>query len=650
MSPDEAGLIPRSVLFSNPVREMVTLSRDGTRLAFLAPVDEVMNVWVAPVDNIDRARPVTADTHRGIRFYLCSYDPDYILYVQDTDGDENWHVYAVDLNSLETRDLTPFDRVNAQIEGLSPGSPREVLVGLNDRQPQLHDIHRVNIRTGASSCVQINDIGAAGFVVDIDLQVRLAMVATSDGGMDVLKKTDSGQWDQCMTVGSEDDITTYPIGFDSTGAVLYMVDSRGRDTSALVEVDVATMNLRVLASDGRADVNDITFHPTSRRPQAVSFEYQRAEWRVLDETISKDIEDIRRNDGGDFSVVSRSIDDLRWILRYTSDTGPAKFYLYDRARSDFRFLFSSRPELESYQLAPMRSGVIRSRDELDLVVYYTLPVGYSDSDPLPTVLLVHGGPWGRDSWGCHPHHQLLANRGYAVVAVNFRGSTGFGKAFVNAGDREWGGKMHDDLIDTVEWAVAEGIADPDRIAVMGGSYGGYATLVGLTFTPEVFACGVDVVGPSNLITMLETIPAYWEPMAAMERMRIGDRTNEKGRAFLRERSPLTHVERISRPLLIAQGANDPRVKQAESDQIVDAMTASAIPVTYVIYPDEGHGFVRPENNLSFMAVAEAFLAKCLGGRFEPIGEDFAGSSIQVVTGADGVPGLESALSSHENRP
>ena len=236
-----------------------------------------------------------------------------------------------------------------------------------------------------------------------------------------------------------------------------------------------------------------------------------------------------------------------------------------------------------------------------------------------------------------------------VISVNFRGSTGFGKAFVNAGDREWGRRMHDDLIDAVEWAVAEGIADSERIAIMGGSYGGYATLVGLTFTPEVFACGVDIVGPSNLITMLDTIPPYWEPEAAMERVRIGDKTTEEGRAFLRERSPLTHVERISRPLLIGQGVNDPRVKQSESDQIVDAMTASAIPVTYVLYPDEGHGFVRPENNLSFMAVAEAFLAKCLGGRFEPIGEDFAGSSIDVVTGASEVPGLESALSSQSTK-
>ena len=294
----------------------------------------------------------------------------------------------------------------------------------------------------------------------------------------------------------------------------------------------------------------------------------------------------------------------------------------------------------------MHAAVIEARDGLDLIVYYTLPVGSANetpdrpAEPLPAVLLVHGGPWGRDGWGYSSIHQLLANRGYAVVSVNFRGSTGLGKRFVNAGDREWAGAMHDDLIDAVEWAVDEGIADRDRVAIMGGSYGGYATLVGLTFTPEVFACGVDIVGPSNLNTLLDTVPPYWTPMLNMFRTRVGDNSTEEGERFLWERSPLSRVDHIVRPLLIAQGANDPRVKQSESDQIVDAMRERGIPVTYLLYPDEGHGFARPENNLSFMAVAEAFLARCLGGRYEPIGDDFEGSSVQVDRRrSDEVPGL-----------
>jgi dipeptidyl aminopeptidase/acylaminoacyl peptidase len=287
---------------------------------------------------------------------------------------------------------------------------------------------------------------------------------------------------------------------------------------------------------------------------------------------------------------------------------------------------------------------------MNLVSYYSLPVD-SDGDgdaipdePLPTVLFVHGGPWGRDRWGYDPWHQWLANRGYAVLSVNFRASTGFGKAFINAGNLEWGTRMHDDLIDAVEWAIEAGIADPERMAIMGGSYGGYATLAGLTFTPERFACGVDIVGPSNLVTLLETIPPYWEPRIELFTTRMGDFRTEEGRAFLAERSPLTHAERIVRPLLIGQGANDPRVKQAESDQIVQAMKAKGIPVTYVLYPDEGHGFARPENRLSFNAIVDAFLSRCLGGRFEPIGDDLKGSTVTVPIGADALPGLAESLS------
>jgi dipeptidyl aminopeptidase/acylaminoacyl peptidase len=297
----------------------------------------------------------------------------------------------------------------------------------------------------------------------------------------------------------------------------------------------------------------------------------------------------------------------------------------------------------------MRSVVIKSRDGLDLVAYTSLPPGSDrDSDgiperPVPMVLMPHGGPWGRDFWGYNPWHQWLANRGYAVLCVNFRSSTGFGKAFTNAGDHEWGGKIIEDQADTVQWAIEAGIADPQRVAVMGGSFGGYSTLAGLTFMPELFACGVDLVGPSNLITLLESVPPYWKPMLELFTTRVGDFRTEEGRALLKKHSPLTYADRICRPLLIGQGANDPRVKQAESDQIVAAMQAKGIPVTYVLYPDEGHGFARPENNLSFNAIAEAFLARCLGGRYEPIGADFANSSLQVLTGADQVSGLPEAL-------
>ena len=641
----EPDLIPRRTLFGNPERTDVRISHDGTRISYLAPVDGVLNVWVAPVDDIQDARPVTQDTDRGIRLYFWTYNPGYIMYVQDKKGDENWHVYATDVESGETRDLTPYDGVHAMPEPPSDKFPDEVVIGINDREPQHHDLYRVNILTGESRLIVKNDIGAAGFVIDRDLKPRLAHVVPPQGGSQVFSLADSGEWELSMTIGPEDDLTTFPLYFDAEGRTLYMFDSRNRDTSALVAVDTETGAAREMAVDSSADVAGVMIHPVTHHPQAVAFEYERVEWKILDESIAADIERITDDRKGQFSVTSSSMDESKWIIEYERDNGPRTYYLYTRDTGDLEYLLSDRPDLEGFELAPMHSAIVGSRDGLDLVVYYTLPVDSIGAtvdrpiEPLPTVLNVHGGPWGRDSWGYDAEHQLLANRGYAVISVNFRGSTGFGKRFVNAGNMEWAGAMHDDLIDVVDWAVEQGIADGDRIAIMGGSYGGYATLVGLTFTPEVFACGVDIVGPSNLNTLLESVPPYWEPMIAMFRTRVGDNSTEDGRRFLAERSPLSHVDSIVRPLLIAQGANDPRVKQAESDQIVDAMKERGIPVTYVLYPDEGHGFARPENNLSFTAVAEAFLARCLGGRYEPIGDDFQDSSIEVLAGESDVAGL-----------
>jgi dipeptidyl aminopeptidase/acylaminoacyl peptidase len=352
-------------------------------------------------------------------------------------------------------------------------------------------------------------------------------------------------------------------------------------------------------------------------------------------------------------VTDRTTDDRTWVAAYIQDDGPVEYYLWDRDQQKGTFLFTNRPELEGLPLSPMMPVIIESRDGLDLVSYLTLPYGTRVDGkgfpvyPLPMVLLVHGGPWARDSWGYDAQHQLLANRGYAVLSVNFRGSTGFGKDFINAANKEWGRKMHDDLIDAVNWAVDRGVAQKEKVAIMGGSYGVYATLAGLTFTPEVFACGVDIVGPSNLVTLLNSIPPYWERSIEMFATRVGDHRTEEGRELLESRSPLNYVEKIEDPLLIAQGANDPRVKQSEADQIVEAMQKKNIPVTYVLYPDEGHGFARPENRISFMAVTEAFLAENLGGRYEEIGDAFVNASITVPTGADDVPGLEENLGAQE---
>ncbi|MCU0502135.1 MAG: S9 family peptidase [Anaerolineae bacterium] len=647
MASNDTPLIPRTVLFGNPDRASVQLSPDGNQIAYLAPRAGVLNVWVAPRDALAAARPVTDDAGRGIRFYGWAYTNTHILYIQDKNGDENWRLYVVDLQGGGVKDLTPFEGVQARLQELSPHFPHEVLVTINNRNVQLHDLYRLDIRSGALTLVRQND-GFMGFLTDDAFRLRGALRMTPDGGLEMYQPA-GDDWSLWETIPAEDSLTTGAAGFDKSGEVLFMRDSRDRDTAALLARNLATGATTLVAEDPQVDVGDIVRHPTERHVQAVSFVYTRKRWQILDPAIAPDLAYLRTVADGEAEIVSRTLDDRFWIVLYLVDDGPARFYLYDRTAHAARFLFTNRQDLEGQPLAKMHAVTLPARDGLTLIAYYTLPLG-ADSDgdgfpdrPVPLVLFPHGGPWGRDTWGYNPWHQWLANRGYAALCVNFRSSTGFGKGFINAGNFEWGGKIMDDQIDAVRWAVAQQIADPGRVGVMGGSFGGYSTLGGLTFNPEVFACGVDLVGPSNLVTLLESVPPYWRPMFEMFATRVGDPRTEAGRALLKKHSPLTHVARICRPLLIGQGANDPRVKQAESDQIVQAMQAKGIPVTYVLYPDEGHGFARPENNLSFTAIAEAFLARCLSGRYQPIGDDFQRSSLTVPAGADNVPGLPEAL-------
>jgi dipeptidyl aminopeptidase/acylaminoacyl peptidase len=645
---DETTLIPRQTLFGNPQRASVQISHDGQHLSYLAPVEGVLNVWVGPVGDPAAAKPITQDKGRGVRIYFWAFDGRHVLYLQDKEGDENWRVYSVDIASREVRDLTPLDKVQARIQGVSHRQPNEILVALNDRDPQLHDIYRVDLTTGQRQLVLENE-GYMGFDTDEDYQVRFAERTTPEGGREILQRSADGAWKPFIQLAPEDALSTHTAGFDKTGRVLRLIDSRGRNTSALTEIQLDSGKQTVIAEDPRADISGALAHPTEFTLEAVSFTYEREQWTVLDPKVEPDFAALRAVADGDFEVTSRTLDDTKWIVAYVLDNGPVKYYVYERPARKARFLFTNRPELEKLKLAHMHPVVIKSRDGLNLVSYLSLPPE-ADPDsygrpasPLPLVLNVHGGPWARDTWGYDPYHQWLTNRGYAVLSVNFRGSTGLGKEFINAGDHEWAAKMQDDLVDAAQWAIKERIADPQKVAVMGGSYGGYATLVGLTFTPDLFACGVDIVGPSSLLTLLESIPPYWKPILDLFAARVGDPRTEEGRKLLLERSPITRVDQIRRPLLIGQGANDPRVKQAESDRIVAAMQEKKIPVTYVLFSDEGHGFARPENNMAFNAVTEAFLARQLGGRFEPIGKDFEGSTIQVPAGADQVPGVAEAL-------
>lgn len=659
-------MIDRELFFGNPDKAGVTLSPDGKHVSYLAPLDGFLNVYVAPADDPAAATAVTADKKRGIRRYFWSYSSQHIIYLQDDGGDENWAVHIVDVSSKEDRNLTPIGEIigpdgqpillpsgkkmrpTATIQEVSHKHPGEILIGLNNRDPQFHDLYRLNLQSGEMKLIQQND-RFSSYLTDDDYNVRFAMQMTPDGGSEYLQLSGKGEWQPFMQIPMEDMMTTAPFGFDKSNQVLYLIDSRNRNTAALATLDLATGESEILYEDSRADIQNLMVHPVEKNIEAAAVEFTRTEWKIIDPAIQADIDYLKSVSPGDWSVSDRTLDDKFWIVSYLVDDGPVRYYLYDRAAKQARFLFTNRSKLEGLQLAKMHPVVITSRDGLDLVSYLTLPAA-SDPDhdgrpksALPMVLYVHGGPWGRDSWGLNSTHQWLANRGYAVLSVNFRASTGFGKNFINAGNLEWAGKMHDDLIDAVNWAVKEGIAKKDKIAIMGGSYGGYSTLVGLTFTPEVFSCGVDIVGPSNLRTLLETIPPYWKPQLEMFATRVGDPRTEEGKALLEARSPLNRVGEIAKPLLIGQGANDPRVKQSEADQIVKAMQEKKIPVTYVLYADEGHGFARPENRLSFYAITEIFLSRFLGGEYQPIGDDFTNSSLSVPVGATEIPTLAAAL-------
>ncbi len=648
----ETPLIPRRVFFGNPEKARARISPDGARLAYLAPVDDVLNVWVGKVDDLAAAKPITQDTHRGIRTFYWAYTSRHILYVQDNDGDENFHLYAVDLDSGDIRDLTPFDDIAARVEGVSEKFPEEILVGVNDRDNhQLHDIYRINIATGERKLLQLNP-GFAGFMADDDYHIRFAVTFTPDAGQLYLTP-DGEKWKEFLKIGSVDAMTTNALGFDASGEKLYFLDSRNRDTAALKLLDIKTGDEELLAENAKADISGAMTHPTKKHVQAVTYTYDRRKWIVLDDSIQADLDYLKTVADGEIQITSRTLDDQTWTVAYIMDDGPVRFYLYDRPKKEAAFLFTSNPELENLPLVKMHSEIIPSRDGLELVSYLSLPAG-SDAktpgrpdQPLPLVLLVHGGPWARDSWGYNSQHQLLANRGYAVLSVNYRGSTGLGKEFINAANREWAAKMHNDLVDAVDWAVEQGVAQREKVAIMGGSYGGYATLVGLTFTPDLFTCGVDIVGPSNLVTLLQNPPPYWMPFMPVMKLRVGDYSTEEGREFLRSRSPLFFVDKINQPLLIGQGAKDPRVKQAEADQIVAAMNEKKIPVTYMLFQEEGHGFARPENRFAFYAVTEAFLAQHLGGRYEPIGDAFSGAVFTIPSGQNGAPGLEAALQAKE---
>ncbi len=642
-------LIPRTILFGGDQRANVSESPDGQWLTWFAPLNGVRNVWIAPIGDLAQARPITRATTRPIAVYGWTADSTTVLYVADEAGAENFSLYGVDLATGTTRNYTPFKGAQVGKVDFSRTLRDRALIRLNKRTSAWRDIYELNFGTGELKLARQND-GFIDFVADDALKLRLAIRGRADGVRDYLRITD-GVVDQTPmeSVGYEDVATTTPIGFDRTGRVLYWLDSRARDRAALEAQDFSTGKTTVLAEAAHGAIETPTTDPATGRVDGYVVNDLRRRWVALDPKLKPDFAFLQDHLHGPFVIAPRDDDDDRWILTEDPVAGPQVAWRYDRTARRLTRLFSLSPALDHTPLAEMHAVEIRSRDGLRLVSYLTLPIdsasggGVRPPHPLPLVLWVHGGPAERDNYRFDPIHQWLANRGYAVLSVNFRGSTGFGKAFLNAGDFEWGARMQDDLDDAVDWAVKAGIADPHKVAIMGGSYGGYAVLAGLAFTPDRFACGVDMYGPSDLESAIQTFPAYWTPRRAELLRKVGDPATPEGAQRLKARSPLFRADAIKAPLLVGQGANDVRVNRSESDRIVAALQQRKVPVTYLLFPDEGHTFQRPQNNLAFLAVAEQFLAKCLGGRAEPIGDSLKASSVEVQSGVADVPGLAEAL-------
>ncbi len=646
-------LIPRSRLFGRSDRSAPQLSPDGRWIAYLAVSDNVNTVWLAPADDPSSARPLTG-ADAGVGQFDWARTSRHLIVGRDHAGDENWWLQAVDIDSGAALTLSPRGGSESRLAAMSDDEPFAVLIESNERDPAFFDLYRVDIRSGDRRLVLRND-RFTWIYADYRLRPRLAEARREDGGIEYHRLCDDGRWEHLYTVSQEDEAITRPFRrwelpntFASQDRA-YALDSRGRNTGALVTWDLATGAVEELASDPRADIGGAIVHPATRELLGYVAHFDRPLIRPLHESLARDLALVETDRTLSIAVTSQAQDGRRSIVSRSAPHRVTEHVLIDGAKGRVRVLFREREELADQDLARMYPRTVRTRDGLDLLCYLTLPVaadpagGGHPPAPLPMVVLVHGGPWIRDEYAFDPWIQLLANRGYAVLNVNFRGSRGFGKSLLNAGDHEWGGKMYDDVVDAVEWAVAEGIADRQRLAIMGASFGGYTTLVGMTRTPELYACGIDLFGVSNLETFLASIPAHWKAYASMWEQRLGNTATEAGRRRLRERSPIHHVERIVRPVLIGQGSNDPRVVQRESDQMVQALTAQGTPVVYALYPDEGHSFAKRPNQLSFFSIVEHFLAHYLGGSCEPVGDAFDRSSVTLPAGAHLLPGIAEAL-------
>ncbi len=622
-------LVDRRVFFGDPEVTGGRLSPDGLHLSFVRELDGVLNVWAKGLEEPwDTARPLTDDRERPITNHFWSRDGRFVLFAQDQRGNENFRIYAVDPSAAPgagartppARDLTPLDEVQARIIAVPRNAPDVILVGLNDRDPRLHDVYRIRLSTGERTLLFRNEPGhgVAQWVADLDGNLRLGVRMPADGATELLR-VDGDRLEVVFRCEFEE--SCEPIRFHPDGRRVYLSTNRGADVdlARLVLFDPGSGEVEEVDRDpeGEADFAGAVFSRATDALLATRYVGDRARLYARDERFARDLERLREAlPDGDLAFGSHTDDERLWVVKLVVDRDDGPVHLYDRKSGEVRPLYRPRPGIPVAHMAAMRPVRYRARDGVEIPAYLTLPRGVEPRS-LATVVFPHGGPWARDEWGWNDVAQFLANRGYAVLQPNYRGSTGYGKRFLNLGNREWGtGGMQHDLTDGVEWLVERGIADPRRVAILGGSYGGYAALAGLAFTPERYAAGVSVVGPSSILTLIRSIPPYWEPIRALFTRRVGDPDDRDDRQRLESQSPLHAAERIRAPLLIIQGANDPRVKKTESDQIVEALRELGRTVAYLVAPDEGHGFAREENNLAAFAAIERFLAEHLGGRHQ----------------------------------
>ncbi|MDH4272645.1 MAG: S9 family peptidase [Candidatus Aminicenantes bacterium] len=606
-------IIPMKDFFRNPEKASFRLSPDGQYLAFLQPWQTRLNVHVQKTGE-DQVSRITAATERDIAGYFWASNS-RIAYVQDKGGDENFRLYAVNIDGSEEMDLTPFEKVRVQLIDDLKDDDEHVLAGLNKRDPRFFDAYRINVLTGEMEMIAQNPGNIVGWQTDHDGRLRVA--TTSDGVNQSLLYRDTEKDDFQVLATTSFKETLSPLFFTYDNRNLYVASNIGRDKTAIYEYDVKEKKLTTLVYENPdVDVENLLRSNKRKKVTAVSFYTDKRQYHFLDDERAKLQQDIEsRLPGFEVSLTNMSRDETKALVYAGSDRTLGAYYFYDLATSDFRKLADVGPWLVEAELAEMKPITYTARDGLTIHGYLTLPQGIKPSK-LPVVVNPHGGPWARDVWGYNPEVQFLANRGYAVLQVNFRTSTGYGRQFWEAGFKQWGLKIQDDITDGVKWLIDEGIADPGRVGIYGGSFGGYATLAGLAFTPDLYACGVDYVGISNLFTLIKTIPPYWEPLRQMFYEMMGD--PEKDKELYEKVSPIFHADNIKVPVLVAQGANDPRVNKAESDQIVEALKKRGIEVVYMVKENEGHGFRNEENRFDFYRAMEEFLGKHLGGRVETV--------------------------------